>query len=132
MKRVSRILSNTGLQLFMSNSKIDRKKGLTWISTYLEPLSTEIGGDKSVIGQLGRQFTNGPPRSSHTKNSKKWYLTSPCLKISIIRYLSRVNGSNPSKWIEPVLTPWCSSYSKGNLCAALDYGHKLSWRYKKN
>ena len=47
-----------------------------------------------------RQWSKRPgfnPRSSHTKDFKKWYLIPPCLTFSIIRYVSRVKWSNPGK-----------------------------------
>ena len=56
---------------------------------------------------------------------KKWYLMLPCLTLSIIRYESRVKWSNPGNGIVLSPTPWCSSYWKGNLQVALDYGHQL-------
>ena len=65
------------------------------------------------------------PRSSQTKNSKKWYLIPPCLTLSIIRYGSGVKWSNPGKGVAPFLTPWCSSYRKGSLRVTLDYGRQL-------
>ena len=43
---------------------------------------------------------------------KKWYLMPPCLKLSIIRYGSRVKWSNPGKGVEPYPTPLCSKLSK--------------------
>ena len=61
---------------------------------------------------------------SHVKSYqglKKWYLMPPCLTLSIIRYGSRVNWSNPGKGVVPFLTPWCSRYWKGSLQVALDY-----------
>ena len=64
------------------------------------------------------------PRSSHTKDSKKWYFLSPCLTLSIIRYVSRVKWSNPRKGVAPLSTPRCSSYWNGNLRVALDYGRQ--------
>ena len=39
---------------------------------------------------------------------KKWYLTPPCVTLSIIRYRSRVKWSNPEKRVVPFLPP-CSS-----------------------
>ena len=54
----------------------------------------------------------------------KWYLISPCLTLSNIKYVSRVEWSNPGKEIAPP-TPWCSCYWKGSLLVALDYGHQL-------
>ena len=41
---------------------------------------------------------------------KKWYLISPGLTLSVIRYVSRVKWSNPRKVFAPFLTPQCSSY----------------------
>ena len=51
----------------------------------------------------------------------KWYLIPPCLTISIIRYVSRVKWSNSA----PSPTPRCSSYWKGSLLVALDFGRQL-------
>ena len=53
---------------------------------------------------------------------KKWYLMSPCLTLSIIRYGSRVN---PGKGVAPSSTPWCRSYRKRSLWVTLDYGCQL-------
>ena len=38
-------------------------------------------------------------RSSHTKDSKKWYLLPPSLTLSIIRYGSMVKWSNPGNGV---------------------------------
>ena len=46
---------------------------------------------------------------------KKWYLISPCLTLSIIRYVSRVKWSNPRKGVAPFPTPRCSSCWKRSL-----------------
>ena len=54
---------------------------------------------------------------------KKWYLIPPCLKLSNIRYLSRVKWSNPGKGVAPSPTP--SSYWKGSLLIALDYSRQI-------
>ena len=78
-----------------------------------------------------RVFANGPgrpgfnPRSSHIKESKKWYLMPPCLTLSIIRYGSRVKWVNPGKGVVPSPTPWCSSYRKGSLQLTLNYSRQL-------
>ena len=56
---------------------------------------------------------------------KKWYLMSPCVTLSIIRYGSRVKWSNPGKGVALFPTPWCSSYRKGSLRVTLDYGRQL-------
>ena len=55
----------------------------------------------------------------------KWYLMCPCLRLSIIRYVSRVKWSNPGKGEVHPPTPRCSSYWKGNLLVTLDYGRQL-------
>ena len=46
----------------------------------------------------------------------------PCLTLSFIRYGSRVKWSNSGKEVAPSPTPRCSSYWKGSLRVALDYG----------
>ena len=56
---------------------------------------------------------------------KNWYLIPPCLTFSIIRYVSRVKWSNPGNGVVPSPTPRCSSYWKGSLRVALDYGCQL-------
>ena len=56
---------------------------------------------------------------------KKWYLIPPCLTLSIIRYLPRVEWSNLGKGVAPSSTPWCSSYWKESLQVALNYSHQL-------
>ena len=43
---------------------------------------------------------------------KKWYLRLSCLSLSIIRYGSRVKGSNPRNWVAPFPTPRFNSYWK--------------------
>ena len=48
----------------------------------------------------------------------------PCLALSIIRLRSRVKWSNSGKGVAPFSTPRCSSYWKGSLLIALDYGRQ--------
>ena len=57
---------------------------------------------------------------------RKWYLIPLCLIFSIKRYVSKVNWNNPG-WggVAPSSTPRCSSYWKGSLWVALDYGRQL-------
>ena len=43
---------------------------------------------------------------------QKWYLVSPCLTLSIIRYGTWVKWSNSRKAVVSSPTPWCSSYRK--------------------
>ena len=40
---------------------------------------------------------------------KKWYLISPCLTLSITRYVSRVKWSDPRYGVAPFATHRCSS-----------------------
>ena len=42
----------------------------------------------------------------------------PCLTLSNIRYVSKVEWINPVKGVVPTPTPWCSSYWKGSLLVA--------------
>ena len=43
--------------------------------------------------------------TSFMTDSKKWYLMTPCLTLSIIRYRSRVKWVNPGKGVAPSHTP---------------------------
>ena len=53
---------------------------------------TSITIKLTVVCQwLKRSWFN--PRSSHTKDSKKWYLMPSCLTLCIIRYGSRESGA---------------------------------------
>ena len=56
---------------------------------------------------------------------KKWYLIPPCLTLSVIRYVSRLKWITPGKGVVPSSSSRCSSYWKGSLWVALDYGHQL-------
>ena len=49
----------------------------------------------------------------------------PFLTLSNIRYVSRVKWRNSGKGVAPSPTPQCSSYWKGSLLVALDYGRQL-------
>ena len=81
----------------------------------------------------GRVFANGPEDlcsiSGRVIPKKKWYLISPCLALSIIRYVSRIKWSNPGKGVAPSPTPQCSSYWKGSFQEALNYGYQLYFYY---
>ena len=57
----------------------------------------------------------------------KWYLIPLCLTLSNIRYISRVKWSNQRKGVAPSPTPRYSSYWKGSLLVALDYGCQLTY-----
>ena len=77
---------------------------------------------------MGRGFANSPvdlvsiPGHVLLKTLK---MIHPCLIISNIRYLSTVKWSNPGKGVAPFPTTRCSSYWKGSLLVALDYGRQL-------
>ena len=82
------------------------------------------------IGLVGRVFANGPEAWVQSQVASyqrllKWYLIPPCLTSSIIRNVSRVKWSNPEKGVDPFPTPKRSSYWKGSLLVALDYGRQL-------
>ena len=65
------------------------------------------------------------PRSSYTKDLKKMVFDTSLLRLSDIRYVSKVKGNNLGKGVAPSPTPWCSSYRKGSLLVTLDYGYQL-------
>ena len=84
----------------------------------------------NFIGLVGRVFNNGlGDRDSILgcviPKTLKRVLIPTCLTLSNIRYVSRVKWSNPGKGVAPSPTPRCSSYWKGSLQVALDYGHQL-------
>ena len=77
-----------------------------------------------------RVFTNGPGdwcsiSGQVMPKTKKIILDTSCLTLSIIRYISRVKWSNPREVEVPSSTAHCSSYWKGSLWVALNYGHQL-------
>ena len=55
---------------------------------------------------------------------EKRYLIPPCLKLSNIRYVSRIKWSNPREGVVSCPTPRCSSYWKGSLRVVLDYSRQ--------
>ena len=60
---------------------------------------------------------------------KKWYLVSPCLTLSIIRYVKRVKWSSPRKGVLPFPIHRYGRYWKGGLRVALYYGRQLYLHY---
>ena len=109
------------MQLMYSTAPANRAKKYIYIYIY---------NGKSICQWSGRPEFN--PRLSHTKDSKKKkkkkkkrYLMSPCLTPSIIRYRSRVKWSNPGNGVGPSPISRCSSYWKGSLWVALNYGRQL-------
>ena len=49
----------------------------------------------------------------------------PCLTLSNIRYILRVKWSNPGKGVVPSPIPQCSSYWKGRLLIAHNFGRQI-------
>ena len=85
---------------------------------------------KLGIGITVTVFANGPGDLGSIlgrviQKTQKWYLTPPCLTLSIIRYGSRIKWVSPRKGVAPSPTLWCSSYRKGSLWVTLDYSHQL-------
>ena len=101
---------------------IENNKKIKYIKeTFLFVLSFLFIGYRvfaSSLGDLGSIPGRVIPKTL------KWYLMSPCLTISNIRYVSRVKLRNPGKGVAPSPTPRCSSYCKGSLLVALDYGRQ--------
>ena len=64
------------------------------------------------------------PWSSHTKDFKMVLYTS-LLNTLQYKVVSRVRWSNPGKGVALSPTPRCSSYWKGSLLVALNYGRQL-------
>ena len=61
---------------------------------------------------------------------KIWYLMPLRLTLNFIRSGSRVKWSNPGNGVAPSPTLWCSSYCKGSLRVALDWGRQLYFPYQ--
>ena len=72
------------------------------------------------IGIMVSVFANGPGDQGSIPyrvipKTQKWYLMTPCLTLSFIRYGSMVKWSNPGKGVVSFPTLWCGSYWKGRL-----------------
>ena len=83
-----------------------------------------------IIGQVDRMFANGPGDLDSIPGrvipkTLRWYLIPPCLTLSNIKCVSMVKWSNPGKGVTPSPTSRCSSYWKGSLLVALNYGRQL-------
>ena len=80
------------------------------------------------IGLEGKEFANSPGDLGSIPGRvipKTFKMVLPYLTLINIRYVSRVKWSNPEKGVMPFPTHQCSSYWKGSLLAALDYGRQL-------
>ena len=78
---------------------------------------------------MGKVFANGPGGLGsilgHVISKTLKMVLDTSLTLSNIRYVSRVKWNNPGKGVAPFHTPRCSSYRKGSLRVALDYGRQL-------
>ena len=84
-----------------------------------------------------RVFINGPEDQGSitgrvVPKTQKWYLMPPCLILSIIRYGSRVKWNTQRNGVAPSPIHRYSSYWKGNLRIALDYGRQLFFTFIDN
>ena len=83
------------------------------------------------IGQVGRVFANGPADLDSIPGrvipkTLKMVLDTSLLNTHNIRDVSKVKWSNPGKGVAPSPWSWFSSYWKGSLLVALDYGKQLT------
>ena len=80
------------------------------------------------ISNWARVFANGPGDRGSVSGRvipKTLKMILPCLKLSNIRYVSRVKWRNPGKGVASFNTPRCCSYWKGSLLVTLDYSRQL-------
>ena len=76
-----------------------------------------------LIGLQDRLITNSPGDLGSITG--RVISKTPCLILSILRYVSRVKWRNRRKGVAPSPTLRCSSYWKWNLQVPLDYGRQL-------
>ena len=137
---VNRSISS-GASLFLRHSEN------FYLVSYCEPnghvgidifQSIYLYNDLSVYADLLQEWVECLPMTWETgvqsqvalyQRFKKWYSISPCLTLRIIKYVLRVKWGNPGEGIMPSPTPHCSSYWKGSLQVALDYGRRLYFTY---
>ena len=79
---------------------------------------------------MGRVFANGPEDLSSVPGhvipkTFKMVLDASLLNTQHYKVRVRVKWSNLEKGVAPSPTPQCSSYQKGSLLVALDYGRQL-------
>ena len=113
-------------QFYSVDGKVDNFAILLLLSLLMIIINFELAYDEvwvehvPDIGIMVRVCANGQGDLGSYQRLKKWYLMSPCLTLSIIRYGSRVKWSNPVKRAAPSPTPWCSSYQKREPSYPLD------------
>ena len=71
-------------------------------------------GDYLIPNPIGSVFANNTgDRSSISSKvipkTQKCYLMPFCVTLRMIRYVSRVKGSNAGKGVAPSTVPWCRS-----------------------
>ena len=81
-----------------------------------------------LIGLVGRVFANGPGDQGSIPDPVIPKTLKMVLDTSLLntqQYKVRIKGKveQSKKGVAPSPTPLCSSYWKGRLLAALDYGH---------
>ena len=106
-KTLWRLYRHPNTDLNSTSLQWDRPIGL---AVECSPMAWEIGVQSQVKSY---------------QSLKKWYLTPPCLTLSIIKYVSRIKWSNPGKGVAPFPTPQFGSYWKGSFRLAFDYGRQL-------
>ena len=76
-----------------------------------------------AISRMGRVFAKDPGDRGSIPGriipkTQKFYWMPPSLRLTIVRYGSRIMWRNPGKNVAPASTPRCSSYWKGSLRVA--------------
>ena len=84
---------------------------------------------KRVLYSLGHWETGIQSQVDSYQRLKKWYLMTPCLTLSIIRYGSWVKWSNLGNGVGPSPSHWCCSYGEGRLRFTLDYSPQHFYTY---
>ena len=116
-------------------SECNRVSWLRYSFVVQQPKFDYLQSFNRLIGLVDKVFTNGPGDLGSTQvasyqRREKWYLIPPCLKLSNIRYVSRVKWSYPGKGAAPSPTPRCSNYWKGSLLVVLNKRETTLLTYK--
>ena len=87
-----------------------------------------------LIVLVGRVFANGlgdlGSIPGHViPKTLKMVLDTPLLSTQQYKVGIKGKVSYPGKGVAPSPTPWCSSYWKGSLLVALDYGQQFYFTY---
>ena len=112
------LTNSLSLSLSLSLSRHPSLSSITYIYIY------------RLIGLVGRMFANNPGDQGSIPGRvipKTLKMILDTYLLSITRYVSRVKWCNLGKGVSPSCTPRCSSYWKGSLRVALDYGRQLTY-----